>query len=62
MIYIGGTVSLGGSTKAVQKLTAFSVCNIFCISAVSSKIFNIGDMPPEFAFKSLKLDYIEDLI
>ena len=32
---------------------------LICIK--SSKIFNIEDMPPEFAFKSLNLDYIEDL-
>ena len=32
---------------------------LICIK--SSKIFNIEDMSPEFAFKSLNLDYIEDL-
>ena len=35
-------------------------CTIFCFK--SSKIFNIEDIPSEFAFKSLNLDYIEDLI
>ena len=28
----------------------------------SSKTFDIEDIPPEFAFKSLNMDHIEDLI